>query len=148
MSDSLRPHGLYSPWNSPGQNTRVDSLSLLQGIFPTQGLNPGLLHCRQTLHQLSHRGSPTGRYQSLGSQPTCLGLLADFSSLQLYSWGPHFLAGCQPRPLSATRGRCRFLPRGPLLNRTVCFLRAKGQSRFYFTSLLLWTVTPDLLLKN
>ena len=39
MSDSLRPPRLYSPWNSPGQNTRVDSLSLLQGIFPSQGLN-------------------------------------------------------------------------------------------------------------
>ena len=42
MSDSLWPHGLYSPWNSPGQNTGVGSLSLLQGIFPTQGSNPGL----------------------------------------------------------------------------------------------------------
>ena len=42
MSDSLRPHGLYSPWNSPGQNTGVGRLSLLQGIFPTQGSNPGL----------------------------------------------------------------------------------------------------------
>ena len=36
VSDSLRPHGLCSPWNSPGQNTGVGSLSLLQGIFPTQ----------------------------------------------------------------------------------------------------------------
>ena len=36
MSDSLQPHGLYSPWNSPGQNTEVSSLSLFQGIFPTQ----------------------------------------------------------------------------------------------------------------
>ena len=45
-------------WNSPGQNTGVGSLSLLQGIFPTQGLNPGLLHCRQILYQLSHKGSP------------------------------------------------------------------------------------------
>ena len=42
------PHGLYSQWNSPGQNTGVGSLSLLQGIFPTQGLNPGLPHCRQS----------------------------------------------------------------------------------------------------
>ena len=41
MSDSLQPHGLYSPWNSPGQNTGVGSCSLLQGIFPTQGSNPG-----------------------------------------------------------------------------------------------------------
>ena len=49
---------LVSPWNSPGQNTRVDSLSLLQGIFPTQGSNPGLPHCRQILYQLSHQGIP------------------------------------------------------------------------------------------
>ena len=54
MSDSLRPHGLYGPWNSQGQNTGVGSLCLLQGIFPTQGWNPGLPHCRQILYQLSH----------------------------------------------------------------------------------------------
>ena len=58
MSDSLRPHGLYSPWNSPGQKTGVGSRSLSQGIFPTQGSNPGLPHCRQILYQLSHRGNP------------------------------------------------------------------------------------------
>ena len=58
MSDPLRPHGLYSPWNSPGQNTGVGSRSLLQGIFPTQGSNPGLLHCRWILYQLSHKGIP------------------------------------------------------------------------------------------
>ena len=58
VSDSFWPHGLYSPWNSPGQNTGVGSLSLLQGIFPTQGSNPGLLHCGQILYQLSHKGSP------------------------------------------------------------------------------------------
>ena len=58
VSDSLRPHSLYSPWNSPGQNTGVGSLPLFQGIFPTQGENPGLLHCRQILYQLSHKGSP------------------------------------------------------------------------------------------
>ena len=58
VSSSLRPHGLYSPWNSPGQNTGVGSLSLLQKIFPIQGLNPGLLHCRQILYQLSYQGSP------------------------------------------------------------------------------------------
>ena len=48
----------YSPWNSPGQNTGVGSLFLLQGIFPTQGSNPGLPQCRQILYQLSHKGSP------------------------------------------------------------------------------------------
>ena len=42
MSHSLQPHGLYSLWNSPGMNTGVGSLSLLQGIFPNQGLNTGL----------------------------------------------------------------------------------------------------------
>ena len=58
VSNSLWPHGLFSSWNSPGQNTGVDSLSLLQQIFPTQGLNLGLLHCRWILHQLSHQGCP------------------------------------------------------------------------------------------
>ena len=67
VSDSLRPHGLYSPWNSPSQNTGVGSLSLLQGIFPIQGSNPRLLHCRQILYQLSHHGIP---------------------KLQLFPWGP------------------------------------------------------------
>ena len=98
MSDSLQPHVLYSPWNSPGQNigvgslsllpwrdpnpgikprspalqadsfpaegkpknTGVGSLSLLQGTFPTQESNQGLLHGRQILYQLSYQGSPTG----------------------------------------------------------------------------------------
>ena len=58
MSNSLQPHGLYSPWNSPGQNTGVSSHSFLQGIFLTQGLNPDLLHCRQILYQLSHQERP------------------------------------------------------------------------------------------
>ena len=52
--NSLWPHGLSSPWNSPGQNTGVGSLSLCQGIFPTQGSNPGLSHCGQILYQLSY----------------------------------------------------------------------------------------------
>ena len=49
VSDSLWPRGLYSPWNSLGQNTGVDSGSLLQGIFPTQESNWCLLHCRWDL---------------------------------------------------------------------------------------------------
>ena len=48
---------LYSPWNSPGQNTGVGSLSLLQRIFLTQELNQSFLHCRRILHQLSYQGS-------------------------------------------------------------------------------------------
>ena len=54
FSNCLRLHGLFSSWNSLDQNTEVDSLSLLQGIFPTQASNPGLLHWRWTLYQLSH----------------------------------------------------------------------------------------------
>ena len=58
VSDSLWAHGLYSLWNSPSQNTGVGSLYLLQGIFPTQGSNPDLPHCRQILYQLTHKGRP------------------------------------------------------------------------------------------
>ena len=59
-SNSLRPHGLYParllcPWGSPGQNTGLGCHFLLQGIFSTQGSNPGLLHCRRILYQLSHK---------------------------------------------------------------------------------------------
>ena len=59
VSDSVWLHGLQPtrllcPWNSPGKNTGVGSHSLLQGIFPTQGSNPGLLHGRQILYPLSH----------------------------------------------------------------------------------------------
>ena len=56
--NSLPPHGLFSPWNSPGQNTGAGSLSRLHGIFPNQGLNPGLLSCEWILYQLSHKGRP------------------------------------------------------------------------------------------
>ena len=64
MSDSLRPHGLqpvrllFCPWDSPGKNTEVGCHALLQRIFPTQGSNPGLLHCRRILYQPSHQGRP------------------------------------------------------------------------------------------
>ena len=55
VSSFLSPRGLYSPFNSLGQSTGVGSHSLLQGIFPTQGSNPGLPHCRRILYQLSHK---------------------------------------------------------------------------------------------
>ena len=61
MSDSLQPHvtptRFLCPWNSPGKNTGVGGHSLLQGIFLVQGLNPGLLHCRQIIYCLNHQGS-------------------------------------------------------------------------------------------
>ena len=54
---------LLCSWDSPGKKTAVGSHVLLQGVFPTQGLNPGLLYCRQILHCLSHQGSPFGGIQ-------------------------------------------------------------------------------------
>ena len=58
MPNSLQPHGLYSPGNSPGQNTGVGSLSLLQGIFPTQEWNPGLLHWQADSLPAEPQGKP------------------------------------------------------------------------------------------
>ena len=58
VSNSLPPHGLYSPLNSPGQKTGVGSPSLLQGVFPTQGSNPCLPHCRQIFLLAEPQGKP------------------------------------------------------------------------------------------
>ena len=57
-SSSVALDSFPPPWTLPGQNTAVGSLSLLQGTCPNQRLNLGLLHCRQILYQLSHKGSP------------------------------------------------------------------------------------------
>ena len=71
VSDSLRPHGLYSPRNSPGQNTGVGSLSLLQGIFPTHGSNPGLPYCSQFFTSWTTRDTGVGSLSLLqGIFPT------------------------------------------------------------------------------
>ena len=63
MFDSLQPvdcspAGSSVHGDSPGKNTGVGCYTLLQGIFPTQGSNPGPPHCRQILYHLSHQGSP------------------------------------------------------------------------------------------
>ena len=78
MSDILWSRGLYparllSPWNSPGKNTGVGCHSRLQGIFQTQGSNPGL-HCRQILYWLSQQGSPTVRYCQISLHRDCTNL--------------------------------------------------------------------------
>ena len=70
MSDSLQPHRLQParllcPWDFLGNSTGVDCHFLLQGIFPTQGSNLGLLHCRQVLYHLSHQGSPKLTWECL-----------------------------------------------------------------------------------
>ena len=72
MPDSLQPHGLQPtrllcPWDFPGKNTGVGSHFLLQGIFPTQGLNPGFLHCRQIIYRLIYEGKPNPNQQTRDS---------------------------------------------------------------------------------
>ena len=76
VSDSLPPHELepsrlICPWNSPGKNTGVSSHFLLQGIFPTQWWNPGLLHGRQILYHLSHQESPNFTLKFLKGSERC-----------------------------------------------------------------------------
>ena len=73
VSNSLQLHGLQSPWNSPGKNIGVGSWSLLQEVFPMQGSNPGLMHCRWICYQLSHEGSPI----ILGCEPGSPALQTD-----------------------------------------------------------------------
>ena len=62
VSDPLQPHGLWPGrllclWDFPGRNTGVGCHFRLQGIFPTRGWNPGLLHCRRIIYHLSPQGS-------------------------------------------------------------------------------------------
>ena len=64
----LQPTRLLSPQDSQGKNTGLGSHSLLEGIFQTQGLNPGLLHCRQIIYHLIYQGSPLGRIKILHLQ--------------------------------------------------------------------------------
>ena len=63
VSDSLQPHGLWPTrllhqWDSPGKSIGVGCRFLHQEVFPSQGSNPGLPHCRQTFYTLSHQGNP------------------------------------------------------------------------------------------
>ena len=70
----LRAHGqqparLLSPWDFPGKNTGVGCHFLLQGIFPTQGLNPSLLHWQSDSLPLSHEDSPLIEYTPRQNKP-------------------------------------------------------------------------------
>ena len=86
--DSVTP---WTPWNSPDQNTGVGRLSLLQGIFPTQGSNRGLLHCRRILSQLSYQGSPLMKhpcsiYSIISFKPMLISHLKKLASEQNNIW--------------------------------------------------------------
>ena len=106
---------LLCPWNSLGKNTGVGSHSPLQGIFLTQGSNPGLLHCRQTLQRLSHQRSPI--YRVTWSPGNQFSLASVFSLLSTALSGPvdfffkvsHFclfLSSCNHCP---NPGHCNFV---------------------------------------
>ena len=121
VSDSLWPRGLYSPWNPAGQNTGVGSLSLRQGIFPTQGLNPGLPHCRQILYQLSHKGTlkRTVKLQDWVAASKLLGLHTHTPcSHCFYFHSSHNRTGFawrKPFPKQCTSGQCWFVSYVPRL---------------------------------
>ena len=120
VSDSLRPHGLYRPWNSLGQNTGVGSLSLLRGIFPTQGSNPGLLHCRWILYQLSHQDSPKSPEESFTEKK----LLSTCSSapIPILKYGFNF---CPSQYLCKLSSQLR----NPLETEAVCWSLVQDDQR-------------------
>ena len=76
--------------DSPGKNAGVGCHALLQGLFPTQGLNPGLPHCRWILYQLSHKGSPEPQGKSQGSYQGSPLLNTKFTGLSLACWTSAF----------------------------------------------------------
>ena len=96
----LLPTRFLCPWDFPSKGTGVGCHFLLQGIFPSQGLNPGLLHCRQTLYGLSHQGSlhkPRGALRPRGLRRSvwepekacsvCGTWLLGGSALSMCKWG-------------------------------------------------------------
>ena len=107
VSDSLRGHGLYNPWNSPGQNTGVGSLSLFQAIFPTQGSNLSLPHCRQILYQLSHQGSP--RILEWVAFPFSRGFSQPRNQIQVSHIAGRFLTGSPGKPKNTGVGSLSLL---------------------------------------
>ena len=106
MSDSLWP----MPKNSPGQNTGVGSLSLLQGIFITQGSNPGLPHYRQILYQLNHReghkihSRPSINVDWVGHQSTTQFLRLQHGPVAVPLWSNSSLAAGEERELVTVTG--------------------------------------------
>jgi len=90
---TLRSHGLYSPWNSPGQNTEVGRLSLLQGIFPTQESNQGFLHWR-LIHIWTKQTSVPQNLRISNSrflsQLVGTNCFSNYYFLNYYSWILHF----------------------------------------------------------
>ena len=118
MSDSLRPHGLYNAGNSLGQNTGGGSLSLLQGIFPILGSNPGVLHCKWILYQLNHKGSqrilewvayPFSRGASQARNQTGVSCIADSFFTNWAIREAHWLKPWKDKLISHQHKDCKIL---------------------------------------
>ena len=115
------PMGLYSPRNSLGQNTGMGNLSLLQGIFPTQGLKPGMPHCRWILYQLSHKGSP--RILQWVAYPFCSGSSRPRNRTRVSCTGGGFFTQLSGKPMR--EGPSKLLSAHP--HRTTTWLLRKVQ---------------------
>ena len=100
------PPGSSVHGDSPGQNTGVGCYALLQGIFPTQGSNPGLPHCRRILYQLSYQGSPSSPHGFFKS---------DF--LAEWPWDQGNCVSGKKTDLCSVRGSCRMPQGGPKKHR-------------------------------
>ena len=98
VSDSSQPHGLYPhrllhPWDFPGQSTGVGCHILLQRISPTQGSNPGLPHCRQTLYRLSHQERHCGT--GINTDIYSNGIEQSAQNKSSHIWSNNFWQGSQ-----------------------------------------------------
>ena len=102
----LQPARLLCSWDSPGEHTGVGCHFLLQGIFSTQGLNPGLLHCRQVVYGLSYRGSPCGR---------CRDIIQHFQLQPLWQVQGHHAALSAAAPVAGAGTSCSTLTCSPRL---------------------------------
>ena len=137
-----------SPWNSPGQNTGLGNFSLLQGIFPTQISNPGLLNCRPILYQLSHKGS---RRLNLGINSFIHSFLVQFSrSVVSDSLWPHGLQHARlPCPLPTPRACSNSCPSSQWCHTTISssFNYLKNPI-FLFIHKIYWTLTMGHVLSQ
>ena len=139
VSNSLSPHELYNAWNSPGQNSGVSSRSLLQGIFPTQGSNPGLPHCMMILYQLSHKGSPNlPNIRKLSLSSSFLAKITAFSlpCYYLHSIVSSHDPASSPCPCSLPPGIWLFLKlsSATYLPKTTCGLLIAKSKGFFLVS--------------
>ena len=129
------PARLLCPWNSPTKNTGVGCHSLLQGLFPTRGLNLGLLHCRQILYHLSYQGGPnTIQYKNKSWKKK--------SDVLITLFAPYFCPSSRAKMLLSYKRRQVNLHK----TKASPFLRVnRGRSKRSEPALLRWQVGNGLI---